>query len=115
LASPQKVTKKSRQALIAPRILPANATGTLRYHSPYIGHNIFYNFYQCPDRVDSLHYSYNQESAEHSLACWEHHAAGAEESCNYSMIGVHSKSSSLIVSEWWKKCWNGEQQNNWNE
>jgi len=51
-------------------------------------------FYQCRGRVDSLHYSYNQESAEHSLDCWEHRAAGAEKSYSYSLIGVPSKSSS---------------------
>ena len=51
-------------------------------------------FYQCRGRVDSLHYSYNPESAEHSLACWEHRAAGAEKSYSYSLIGLPSKSSS---------------------
>jgi hypothetical protein len=34
----QKWSKKSRQALIAPRILPAIATGRLRYYRETLGH-----------------------------------------------------------------------------
>jgi hypothetical protein len=59
LALPQKVTKSSGQALIAPRILPAVATATLRYFLYSLGHYALCHFYLCLVLVYSLHYNYS--------------------------------------------------------
>ena len=69
----QKVKDGANRSAI--RRMADIATGTLRLHLLYLGHNSSYNFYQCLDRVNSPHYSYNRESAEHFLTCWEHRAA----------------------------------------
>ena len=80
LASPQKVTKKSSTALIAPRARPANTTATLRLHSLYISHNSSYNFYQFLARVHSHLTNYNGKALNSYFLVFGSPAAGALDS-----------------------------------